>query len=670
MGKFDRDRVVFYSKQDMSSGHFLSKAESILRQDFKGNPSDINDVLELYNIKLYIDNELYLNSWSQSDIEIFKESVKEYGQLIGELISKINDGNVLIHHEGLMFEYEESFWLLIDNYSVFKNISAFMIGEILTKKPRQIKIILKHKGVVNRYSDVLRAFLISYHRSAEILLSVFEVEKGFGEVKLFIPKCLTAKEKEKIVSGYIDSEICNINYLPIIQNSQKTNNFLITDKTRLKAKKKYQEEVNKFFGDKSNGSFMKCVTSISYPENATEIKGCVVEDGVIHYVYSLAFIKDNKHPYLLFLNFKLLFEYLDRQNRIDLVSKASKVGAVERMVGLRSNNEYFNGMSFKNSEMTSQAQIFTYSSILTSLDTSLEEVLGIVYASFFAEQYGYAKNASLTMPTASSSALEKVRMLAPELESVLKQYKLFVEEHQIDFELLQMSSGSTSIKGIPSLNENKYIYINSDNKKALICSELFFSDQAMLAYVKPFKEKDYQNLFELLWNESGVEFDSYEEYQVANINYLIEEGYLFIDDAGCVKITNKNRVLILKDLKENEVASFHHYSSAEKDEVIVMFKEKLIFFDSSLLSKPEQDYFNFHLNKSEFTNGLDLRNSYLHGTQANSSEVSQHEKSYLIYLKLLTLVILKIDDDLFIDSMLKSKGEYSPPPIKQTSKPN
>lgn len=657
MNKNERDRVIFHSKQDLSNGHFLSKAEVILRLDFKENPSDINDVLELYNIKLYIDNKLYLNSWSKSEVEVFKEKVKEYGEIIGNFISKINDSNVLNYHERLIFGYEESFWLLIENYKVFKNISASMIEKVLTNNPRQIKVILRHKGLVSRYADILRVFLISYQRSAEILLSVFEVEKAFGEVQLFIPKCLTEREKENIVSDYIDSEVLNINYLPLIQNSKKTNNFILSDKLRLKAKRKYHEGVGKIFDDKSSGSFMNCATSISYPKKTTEIKKCEVEDGVIHYAYSLDFIKDNNHPYLLCLNFKLLFGYLDRQNRIDLVSKVSKVGTIERMVGLRSNNEYFSGMAFNNSEMISQAQIFTYSNILTSLGTSLEKVLGDVYASFFAEQYGYAKNASLTMPTASSSALEKVRMLAPELESVLKQYKLFVEEHQIDFELLQMSSGSTSIKGIPSLNENKYIYLNSANKKALICSELFFSDQTMLAYVKPFKEKTYQNLFELLWNESGVEFESYEEYQVANINYLIEERYLFIDDAGCVKITNKNRVLVLKDLKENEVASFYHFSSEEKIEVEAMIEEKLIYFDSSLLSKPEQDYFNFYLNKSEFTNGLDLRNSYLHGTQANSTEVSHHEKSYFIYLKLLTLILLKIDDDLFINSMLKNKGE-------------
>ena len=653
MYKDDRDRVVFHSKQDMASGLFLSKAETILKREFKGVSNDINDVLELYNIKLYIDNEVYLKNWSKPEIEKFRKRVEEYDGAIGKFISKIDDRNVLAYHEDLVFQYVESFWLLIDNQKVFKNISPENIEKILTQEPHQIRVILRHKRLVDRYNNPLREFLLSYQTSAEILLSLYEVEMIVNHADLFLPKSLTIKEKENIISDYIDSDDCNINYLPLIQNSKKKTNFLISDKTRLKAKRKYQKETNKFFDEKSNNSLMKYGVSIGYPENFPTIKEAKIEGGVVHYKYSLDFIKDNSHPYLRYVNFKVLFEYLDNQNRISLISKASQVGIMERTIGVRSKNEYFCGMSFQRSEMTSQAQIFTYSSVLSTLDNSLEEILQFVFTSFFAKNYGFANNASLIVPTVNSSALEKVRSLAPELESVLKQYKLFVEDNQIDFELLQMSSSPISMKDIPSLNTKKYIYLNTNNQDAVSCSNLFFSDQTLLAYVEPFKEKSYQSFFELLVNESDIYFNNYEKHQVAYLNYLIEKEYIFIGDDDRVKITNKNRVSILKDLQENEVASFHRYPAEVQEEAIKMSEEDLICFDSSLLSKPEQDYFNFYLNKSEFTNGLDLRNSYLHGTQANPSEISQHEKSYLHYLKLLTLILLKIEDDLLINKSMK-----------------
>jgi len=60
MHETDLNKVVFYSKEDMAGGYNLQKGKHILRADTKTNYTDINEVLELYNIKKYIDNDLYL----------------------------------------------------------------------------------------------------------------------------------------------------------------------------------------------------------------------------------------------------------------------------------------------------------------------------------------------------------------------------------------------------------------------------------------------------------------------------------------------------------------------------------------------------------------------------------------------------------------------------------
>ncbi|WP_111672816.1 hypothetical protein [Algoriphagus litoralis] len=649
MHKYDRDKVVFHSKEDMAGGYELSKGEKILKSELTESPADINDLLELYNIKLYIENEVYLKNWSQNDIKTFKRKVLQYGKFIGTFMSRIDDDNILKFHNDLIFDFVESFWRLINDQKVYKRISSQKISNILAQEPYQIRTILKYKGLVDMYNEVLREFLLAYEESAEIILSIYEVKKDFTQVNWYLPKSLTVPDKEKIISAYIDSENCNINYLPIIQNSKKTNEFVISDKIRLKAKRKQQEENAKFFDEKSNASMFKYGVSISYPEKASKIKESKVENLVSHYSYSIDFIKDNAHPYLLYLNFKLLFEYLDYQNRINLISKTSQLSVLERVMGVRSKNEYFGGILFQLSQITSQAQIFTYSNVLRTLNISIEEILQYVYTTLFFEKYGFANNASLTIPTLSATPLEKVRTIAPELESILKRYKLFVEDQKIDFELLQMSSSPSSMRDIPSLNDSKYIYFNKDSEEANVCSNLFFSDQTLLAYVDPFKDKHYNSFFDLLSNESNIYYMNYEEYQIPRLKYLIDKRYITLDDENRIQLTNPNRVFIFMDLYENEVGSFYHYPKEIQEEAMKMSDERLIFFDSSLFAKPEQDYFNFYLNRSEFTNGLDLRNSYLHGTQANPSETSLHENSYLIYLKLLVLVIFKIEDDLYVN---------------------
>ncbi len=97
---------------------------------------------------------------------------------------------------------------------------------------------------------------------------------------------------------------------------------------------------------------------------------------------------------------------------------------------------------------------------------------------------------------------------------------------------------------------------------------MFFSDQTLLAYVEPYKEKHYRNFFDLLANEE-VDYNKYEKHQKPQINYLIDKGFLHLDNHAFVQITNIPRVLILKDLFENEVASFYHYEPQ-------IFKKKLL----------------------------------------------------------------------------------------------
>ena len=652
MHKHDLNRVEFYSKEDMAGGYQLTKGEHILRNETQSNYTDINDILELHNIKKYVDNDLYLKSWTQEDIANFKQKATEYGKVIGQFISNINDSNIIDLYEKTLGGYVNSLWELVNNQSVFKRISKANFSTILSKEPHVIHIILTHKSLVDYYDTEIKNFLLSYSQSAEILISIYEVKDDFNKNQKFVPKSLTNEDKENIISNYLDSNDVNLNYIELIQNARNRNDFKISDKTRLKAKRLQKSETEKFFAEKD---VMKYGVSISFPENATKIKDGFIDDNfVTNYSYSLDFIKQNNNPYSLFQNFKILFEYLDIQNRINLVSKRSQMGVFERIMGVHSQNEYRGGTAFNLLEMTSHIQIVAYNKVVSELNNSLEDILHYVFTSAFQEKYDFSGNARFSIPSASNSYFEKVRLLAPEFESVLKQFKLFVEDGSIDFELLQISSSPSAIKDIPSLNQKKYIYFNEKNEVMVVCSNLFFSDQTLLAFVEPFKEKQYHNFFDLLANEQ-VKFSNYEEHQRPQLKYLIDKGFLLIDSNDFIQITNPARVVILKDLYNNEVASFYRYSLDFRHEAEQMETENIVFFESSLFSKPEQAYFNYFLNKSEFTNGLDLRNSYLHGTQATTDEIKKHEYSYFTYLKLLFLALLKIEDDLLISNVIKSR---------------
>ncbi len=66
---------------------------------------------------------------------------------------------------------------------------------------------------------------------------------------------------------------------------------------------------------------------------------------------------------------------------------------------------------------------------------------------------------------------------------------------------------------------------------------------------------------------------------------------------------------------------------------------------ASLLSEAEGSYFNYYLNKVEFTDGPELRNKYLHGSQANTEGEDAHFRTYITALKLIVALVIKINDD-------------------------
>jgi hypothetical protein len=75
-----------------------------------------------------------------------------------------------------------------------------------------------------------------------------------------------------------------------------------------------------------------------------------------------------------------------------------------------------------------------------------------------------------------------------------------------------------------------------------------------------------------------------------------------------------------------------------------MIDDGFMVAESKLFSRQEQKYLNFYLNKKEFTNGLDLRNKYLHGS--NSGSESTQKNDYNVLLKILILIVEKVKDDL------------------------
>ena len=637
-----KQRIVFYSKQDMSISNNLLNAEKLLNNYTSNEKFSINDLLEIYNIKLYLENDLYLLSWTEETKSKYKEIIEINWNLLKEKLIKIDDNNIEIILNDLEYNFRENFWCLLNQLSSFKKISKSKFEEILKNYKHHINYILQQKGIVEKFDKQIKNFLIVYEKTAEVLLSKLEEKHRLKETPKFIfPKSLNLTDKENIINAYLENEEANLNYVRLIENCKDSNELKLSAKTRLKAKKKSKELNNQII---EHGATWSIRVQVSFSKDQLEPVKYVNDEKGLEAIYSESLLDYLQYDIPLFFVFKKLFVYTNDRNLITLVNKKSELDVLETIF-MKSKNAYETGEVFTKKDFLSSLQLLIFEEYLKRKNNSIENLISSFIE--YLNDYIAPNKLIFNIQNSDISYVEKIRNLAPEYDFLLKQYQTYVDEGEIDIELIQINSTPIRYSEIYSLSNKKYIY--SEDNLVLRLKYLFYSNQSHLFYVEPYNNK-YNSLYDLLINEN-VKIDTFQNYQQNEINKLIDEGYLKIVAQEYVKINTEILIYIIGELHRNEVLSYWNYSEKVRDELDKMIERKLVKVENTLLTIQEKNYFNYFLNKKEFTNGLDLRNKYLHGT--NSFSETEHKSDYYTLLKIIILTLLKIEDDILISRNVK-----------------
>ncbi|WP_162818016.1 hypothetical protein U0035_02700 [Niabella yanshanensis] len=635
------NRIVFFSKEDGSAPHFLTKAEALLTNLDLESRSEINDLLELYHIKLYFDSGLFLLTWNDDKKKAFIEIIKKaFEQLKCYMLALPGTDIISVIKSLDSQEYLKSFWRLINDLSIYKKIDRADFVQILESKPAQIRKVLLYKNLVEHFHNEIKSFLFNYDEAAELLLSKFEQEHRHKAPAYNFPNSLSNTDKENIIEKYIDGENANLNYLQLIEQSKESNDLKLSPKTRLKAKKKSEALNNEIL--ESTKDHLWCIgVDIGLDSGMKEFAEYSYEGDVFRATYSRDYLDTITSDTELFQVFGHPFCYIDEHGLATLVNKESEMDVMERIF-MKSKNAYPDGIVFKRKAFLAQGQIVLLNNYLNPKKNSVEQVV----SSFITQHLNihYRVQHLRFRPSGSHlSFLEKIRVLAPEFESLLRQYEAYVNDGSIDFELLELNSTPIRLGEIRSLVSKKYIYANSKSIDRLLY--LFFSDQSSLYYTDKYEDK-YTNLYDLLKNEN-VNITDFESYQQYEINKLIEEDYLSIGADNTVSIKKETLLYIVSKLYKDEVLNYWHHKKPVRDMIDELINEKQLVAESSLFTRQEISFYNYYLNKKEFTNGIDLRNRYLHGS--NSPSEKEHQSDYYILMKLIILTTLKIENDLLIN---------------------
>ncbi len=318
---------------------------------------------------------------------------------------------------------------------------------------------------------------------------------------------------------------------------------------------------------------------------------------------------------------------------------------------------YNTGLSYQYVDRLSSHQFYLYYNILRDCNIATEDMIEWFFTQYLPREFG-ANGFRIIMPSSNSRYFEKCRTVLPEIESILKQFNLYINDGKIDHELMQIASNPLPLSHCSSFLQNKYIYPNTDESQEYRnVVHLLFSDQCMLKYLKRAK-RNYRHFTELILSET-VRYNDYSDYLHSSLDWLQRHGYIALrNDSLC--FSNINQVQVLFDLHKNQTINYWRCSPQLRTEIDKLIQKRLLKAGNSLFSAPEQDYFDYHLNRRTFSNSLDLRNKYLHGTQPDPEDDKQHEANYMIILKLLILIIIKINDEFCLHDD-KKKGNPSHP---------
>ncbi|WYJ87285.1 hypothetical protein A5866_002380 [Enterococcus sp. 12C11_DIV0727] len=319
--------------------------------------------------------------------------------------------------------------------------------------------------------------------------------------------------------------------------------------------------------------------------------------------------------------------------------------------GVHTKKNYETSFYFSNKNSLMLLSFKVYQDKLKELLNLRIEELIVYFFSNYSKEYFFIDWLSLDFASKSEKVHIQTKNLFTLEEQIRKQWKLYIDENEIDKELFELEA-TPRLNSLKSLLDRKYIYVNDKNVNIKRIMYLLFSDQSHITYIN--EELKGNDFVQLIVNNKIKKTD-FRSYQQLNIDFLIDNDVISVDKEETIFTTEKQlfRILIISNIYKYGVIHYYHWNQKlsikkgieyQQQEIDEMIEEGLLIYENTLFAKPEVDYLNYILNNSEFDNSLGLRNKYSHG-----SIVEENETDYFYTLIILVVYVIKINEELVLN---------------------
>jgi hypothetical protein len=545
---------------------------------------------------------------------------------------------MMLEYDKLLPIYVSDFWAAFQDVQLYKMVSGDTFSQLLTASGKQVECILRQKKIVQYYPQEIRSFLLQYEYAAEILLQ--DDTKNMS----YLSDILSADDSNCIFKKYLELPSPNLNVIKKIYYSTVPQWIPkgIDAHICLLAKKRMQSIEAAII--KGNGISIETVVGI-FRDSSRDIYHKKVENDQIQFSYNQCWLEENLDYPTILNNFIYLFEYVDRRGQSTFPAYRNDASVFERCTASQETRIYPDLSGFLIKNQLHLAEMKVYIEFLKGKNIYIEDVLEWFFQDYLKDEFG-VDGFIFRAPSRENRNEEKCQYLLMEIEAVLKQFNLYTQEGKIDHELISLSSKSTPLSDIGSLIHRKYMYPRNDNTVAIKAMNILSSEQSPYMYVHNSYDEEISSFYDLLLSKEvrRSDYDDYPPYQ-QDIDLLIENHVLYRDVNERLKPDPDMANILFYLYQYDSVCLYYLFYDRER---LLNAKskyelDKYFVSEEKLLTKKEAEYLNYILNKSEFSNGLDLRNKYMHGSFQRDEK--QAENDYLIALEIAVMIAIKINEE-------------------------
>ena len=173
----DLDRVHFYSECDLATPFEVNKILNRLRSiNPYGDITDLNDVMELWNIHQYSKRKFLPAKLEGADEEYLNNITNKLQGIIVQLMSKWPKEDFEIEYEKLLYDYQHNFWKVLVESNTYKQFpKPVLMNCIKSSSQYALRSILVEKVIVKYLDKELATFLKGSIHAVEVLLGNYYV---------------------------------------------------------------------------------------------------------------------------------------------------------------------------------------------------------------------------------------------------------------------------------------------------------------------------------------------------------------------------------------------------------------------------------------------------------------------------------------------------------------